>query len=69
MMPSSYQNRKREIRYLKQCVGELEAIAAELTKRLKKRGGKPFFLPAGIRSGDFLTPYDEDFISVLFYGD
>lgn len=64
-MTSSYQNRKREIRYLRQCIRELEDIATEFAKRLKEKGGKPFLLGKGIKSSDFITPYSDYFLSDL----
>ena len=51
---SSYQRRKRDIAYYRQCIGELEEIARELAKQIDK----PKLPLGGIEGDTVLTPYN-----------
>lgn len=53
---NSYQKRKQEIKYLKQCIEELESLCLGLAKKAPKpiQGlGRH-----GVKGTDFITPYN-----------
>lgn len=64
---TSYQRRKREIKFLEQCIVELEDIVKELAKELKEKGLKVRLLGLKGISGDTLiTPYNNgEFLSSI----
>lgn len=67
---TSYQRRKREIKFLEQCIVELEDIVKELAEELKEKGLKVRLLGSKGISGDTLiTPYNNgEFMSSLAFG-
>ena len=68
-MTSSYQNRIRDIKYLEQCIEELEEIALELASIIRKNGLKVPLLGAGITGDKFLTYYNSaEFSTKLMLG-
>jgi len=66
---TSYQRRKREIEYLKQCISELEDITKDLADQLKKnRIQIPLLGSKGITGDDFITQYNNgEFASHLAF--
>lgn len=66
-MTSSYQRRLSNIKYLEQCIEELEGIAHGLAGLLKENNIKiPLFGQKGIIGDHYLTPYNMgDFVMKL----
>jgi hypothetical protein len=63
---TSYQRRKRDIAYYRQCIRELEDITVTLARMINKNGLKIPLLGSGINGDDFLTPYNNaDFMMRL----
>lgn len=63
---TSYQRRKREIKYLEQCISELEDIVRELATRLKEHELGVPLLGQGLSGDILLTSYNNgDFVSHL----
>lgn len=56
---TSYQRRKREIRFYKQCVRDLEIIIDGLLKQMKEHD-LPLFVPLGngLEGDEPITPYN-----------
>ena len=58
MAETSYQRRKQEVQFYRQCCDELEQIVKSLQARLKVHQ-LPYSLPfLGRKRTDFLTPYN-----------
>jgi hypothetical protein len=55
-MGSSYQKRKDEIKFLEQCVGELE----EKCRSLVRNKGKVLFDAKGMDGDHYITPYNNE---------
>lgn len=56
---TSYQRRKRDIAYYKQCVKELERLAMHLGETIVKNGGEvKIMLGSGLSGNQFITPYN-----------
>lgn len=54
---SSYQKRKEEIKYLEQCISELEIIARGYARALKINTGKIPMILIDIGGDKFITEY------------
>lgn len=56
---NSYQRRLREIKYLQQCITELEEITVFLAKQINNSGGTiNFMFKKGISGDMFITKYN-----------
>lgn len=55
---TSYQRRKQDIVYYKQCIGELEEIAKTLAEQLRRNNIKIPLIGKGIGPNTILTPYN-----------
>ena len=55
---TSYQRRKRDIAYYRQCIAELEDIARGLARVINNNGGQVPLLGCGVNGDDWLTPYN-----------
>lgn len=58
---TSYQKRLENIKYLEQCVKELEEIAINLSKQLKKNNIQPKISLLGIKPDEYITYYNQNF--------
>lgn len=65
-MPSSYQRRLQNIKYLEQCVKELEDIVRVCAEDLYKNNIPFRFFGKGISGDNFITPYNnQEFVMQL----
>ena len=62
---TSYQRRKREILYYKQCIEDLEHIAKELAKLLRKHSIPIPLLSQPISGDTIITFYSDEFLSFI----
>lgn len=56
---TSYQRRKRDIAYYRQCVSELEDITRTLARVINKNGLQIPLMGHGVEGDDWLTPYNQ----------